>query len=109
MVGIWGFGVDRKSTGKTNPSEDDDYFAAINYGTIFLATGNADLLKNVRIPYKQGGHNGAVGSKEIWYIQYNELADSFNGTNAIDYFDNITTTNETDFNGIYVLWTDINV
>ena len=74
-----------------------------------MATGKADLLKNVRIPYKQYGHNGALGSKEIWYIQYNDAQTEFDGTNAVKFFDNITTTEETDFNGIYVLWTDINV
>lgn len=109
LVGVWGFGVDRESTGNTTPSEHDDYLAAINYGTIFLATGKADLLKNVRIPYKQDGHNGALELKQIWYIQYNELADSFDGTNADKFFHDITTTNEAEFNGIYVLWTDITV
>ena len=74
-----------------------------------MATGKADLLKNVRIPYKQDGHNGALGSKEIWYIQYNDVQTEFDGTNAGKFFDNITTTEETDFNGIYVLWTDIKV
>lgn len=109
LVGVWGFGVDRESTGNTTPVTNEDYLAAINYGTIFLATGKADLLKNVRIPYKQGGHNGDLELKQIWYIQYNELADSFDGTNADKFFHDITTTDEAEFNGIYVLWTDITV
>ena len=109
LVGVWGFGVDRESTGNTTPVTNEDYLAAINYGTIFLATGKADLLKNVRIPYKQGGHNGDLELKQIWYIQYNELADLFDGTNADKFFHDITTTDEAEFNGIYVLWTDITV